>query len=203
MLYFSVEFIWSENATVPKQIDKLLIGDTALVVQILNACLLTPEKLMCTLKNINLQIYKTGHNNYVITCEDKKEINGLLVEELSQWINISKEIYVLTSTSLAFYQGANNDIDNIYFLSTKKNEKLLNGYKKLNAPNLVTGFGTAIFSYCSHIKKDCTLFNSYVSYVPIDTLSSKPFIDLLQFLHIGNLLPFKINKSAATHNLYM
>lgn len=125
-----------------------------------------------------------------------------IVEELNQWIQRSKQIYILTSTALAFYQGANNEVDNIYFLATKKNVQLDN-YKKLNAPNLVTGFGASIFSYCAHIKKDCILFVSYVSYVPIDTLSAKPFINLLQFLEIGSLLSFKINKSIANHNLYM
>lgn len=126
------------------------------------------------------------------------------MEAIGDWILKSRETFVLTSAPVAHYQGTTStELDNnIYCLSYGSN-KCAKKYRKLNSPNLVTGFGADAFSYCIHNKKNCSLFIGYMHYVPIDTLSSKPFMELLHLMNIGKMSPFKLNQPVATHNLYM
>lgn len=76
------------------------------------------------------------------------------------------------------------------------------GYDTLESPNLITGLGAGILSYCIHMNFKCNLFIVYVDTSPVDSLNMGPLLNLIKKLDIP-LQNTDIKLTQSSSNLYM
>nr|XP_023025780.1 uncharacterized protein LOC111513786 [Leptinotarsa decemlineata] len=177
---------WEGNCETPNQIDTLVFVETEKVKKLLNSCVLLNLKSIGKLKSAGVEIYNIKENVYVITHFEQKDFNtGEIVEAFENWIKIAKHIYAVTSDSIYNYQ--NGDLYEkpsalLRMLSNDPEEKIHCG--QLETPNLVTGLGANVLSYCIHTELKCTLFIAYVDNSPLDSANIGVLLDLFTRLDI-------------------
>lgn len=76
------------------------------------------------------------------------------------------------------------------------------GYDTLEPPNLVTGLGASVLSYCIHIDSKCNLFILYVDTSPLDSLNMGPLLNLVKKMDIP-LKNTDVKLPPASNNLYI
>lgn len=86
-------------------------------------------------------------------------------------------------------------------LSNEETSKIF-GYDSLESPNLITGLGAAVLSYCVHVKLKCNLFVVYVDTSPLDSLNMGPLLNLIKKLDVS-LKNTHVQLSPSSSNLYM
>lgn len=75
-------------------------------------------------------------------------------------------------------------------------------YNRLESPNLVSGLGAGIMSFCVYKNKACALFVAYICSAPLDSVTARPIIELLSKLNIYKG-EYKIGVDTPSSNLYM
>ncbi|CAG9861048.1 unnamed protein product [Phyllotreta striolata] len=194
---------WEGNATVPKQINSLIVLESNVIKDVVNNCVLAQEKSICKLENGGIEIFQLPNSNYIILYNERKGLNpGQIVEILEKWIVTSKTIYTVTTDSIYNYQSTNNykekPVSLVRVISNVDKKR-----NNLEQPNLVTGLGATILEYCIHesIKK-CTLYIIYMDKSPLDSFSCTPIFNV--FTEIG--IPINnrnIKARESSNNLYM
>lgn len=101
---------------------------------------------------------------------------------------MAKEVYAITSCSIGTYQNYEINEKPLSLIRILTNSEAMFPYQQLEQPNLVTGLGANILSFCLHYKLKCTLFIIYSDLLPSDSINTKPFLDIF------NLIGFPIVK---------
>lgn len=183
------------SLVLPPKINTLLIADTSYLSKLLKLCLVS-EPMFSTKKN-ELTFYKLN-DHYIVVCKLIEGVSiGKATEILMPWINLSKVVYAMTTSPLATYQ--NKSDSNMLMLSTDGNTC----YPTLQVPNLVTGVTAGVFSYAKHVGKSCSLFIGYIDNTPLDSVNSKPFVELLRKIDLPPVRECVLQDRLPEHNLYM
>ncbi|KAG5882133.1 hypothetical protein JTB14_005962 [Gonioctena quinquepunctata] len=177
---------WEGSCETPSDIDTLLFLETEKVKKLLFCCVLGDLKPIGRLKNAGVEIYNVKKNIYIITHFEHGELNtGQIVDAFGKWISTARKTYAITSESINIYQDINlteKPSSLIRMLSSNQNETIK--YNKLQAPNLVTGLGANVLSYCIHIGLKCTLLIAYIDNAPLDSINIGILLELFRKLHI-------------------
>ncbi|XP_018579485.1 uncharacterized protein LOC108917406 [Anoplophora glabripennis] len=196
---------WEGSTEPPGNIDTLIFIETGRVTGIFRNCVLGDQKANSKINNAGIEIFDITAHKYLVVFTEKKEFTcGEIVELLDRWIRAAKHIYTITSESIYSYQNVNlyeKPVSLVKALSNDANSKGF-GYSLLEPPNLVTGLGASVLSYCVHIKLKCNLFVMYVDTSPLDSLNMGPLLHLIKKLDIP-LKNTDVRLSPSSSNLYM
>ncbi|XP_050517009.1 uncharacterized protein LOC126891781 [Diabrotica virgifera virgifera] len=197
--------VWEGNFEVPNEIDCLFITESAAVKDLVDSCVIEKENSLCKLKNGGVEIFSIPERQYMVVFQEEKELNvGEITEILDKWIQQAKIIYAITSESIHNYQNSllfERPPFLIRILSNTDNDIK---YAKLEQPNLITGLGSAVLSYCIHhsIKK-CTLFVIYIDKSQQLSFNSTPILDVFKNTKLPVRNYVVKDKLSNTGNLYM
>lgn len=120
------------------------------------------------------------------------------------WIMKAKLVYCLTSSPIQQYINCNQSNQSECFIRRLGFKEVDNNYKTLESPNLVTGLGAAVLSYCIHIQRCCSLYIVYMNSIQLDSLTAQPVLELIHSLKLFSFKPLNLKKiKVADNNLYM
>ncbi|KAF2898863.1 hypothetical protein ILUMI_07321 [Ignelater luminosus] len=195
----------SGNFEVPDKIDKFFIGETGNIISILQKCVLQNTAPICNMVGSGATLYKINHTSYALVYKPQTNVAvGKITEELIPWLNAASNIYVLTSSTLTSLQNSNLNETSpciIKFLSSKKEKSEL--YSRLEVPNLVTNLSASILSYSIHKGLTCSLYVGFLEDAPLDSLNTRPLLDLLCNLGINSIKGYVLEDKLPLNNLYM
>ncbi|CAH1107983.1 unnamed protein product [Psylliodes chrysocephalus] len=203
--YLNITPEWEGNFTVPNEINSLIFLESRIVKDLIYSCVLVQEKSLCKLMNGGLEIFALPNNQFIVLYSEGNGLNtGQIVESLKNWIYTAKEIYAITTDSVYNYQNPYNVEKPISLIRVLTNSENTFNYKKLEQPNLVTGLGACLLTYCIHQSLGkCTLFVIYIDKSHLDSYSSTAVLEVLKKLDI----PIKNSNvkisSTSNNNLYM
>lgn len=86
-------------------------------------------------------------------------------------------------------------------LSSKKEKDGL--YSRLEVPNLITSLSASILSYSIHKGLTCSLYIGFLEDAPLDSLNTRPILDLLYNLGIKSIKNYVLEDKLPLNNLYM
>ncbi|CAH1118795.1 unnamed protein product [Phaedon cochleariae] len=205
--YVEVPQEWEGNTEVPKEVDTLIFLETDNLNKIFSSCIIHDNKPVCKLKNGGIKIFNVGDDKYIVTFFEEKQFNtGQIVEALSDWIFIAENIYTITTDSICKYQNfdlVDHPSSVIRIISNSSTRNTLE-YVQLEPPNLVTGLGSSVLTYCIHMKmRKCTLFIAYMDISPLDFLNSGAILSLLKKLKIKVRNSHIQDNNVLASNLYI
>lgn len=119
-------------------------------------------------------------------------------------LKIAKNIYALTSEPISAYQNVDlNDKPEtlIRVVHTKGGLDKVN-YTKLESPNLVSGLGADVLSFCSQRGFNSILFVIYMDNSPLDSLNTRSVVNLFKSLKLPVQLTLN-NLNSVSNNLYL
>lgn len=125
------------------------------------------------------------------------------MKELEPYINKAEEIFTITSSSLYSYQGDldKDEIECVFESICTKKSKNFN-CNKLTSPNFITGLGADILSYRIYKKLECSSFILYHKNTDVDTMSSRPVLELAEKLALSPSQQYS-KAAVPANNLYM
>lgn len=126
-----------------------------------------------------------------------------VIENIIGLINNSKDIYGITSSPIALYQGEDITTDLTCFIRSLSTKNKTSDIPKLKIPNLITGITANLLSYCIHTKRDCQLFVGFIDAAPLDSINSEPFLNLFKQLRLDIKYYYNLVSQAPSNNLYM
>ncbi|KAJ8984731.1 hypothetical protein NQ317_004996 [Molorchus minor] len=195
---------WQGAREVPNEINTLVFIETDKVKKLFHSCVLQERKAVARIKNGGVEISDIGNRKYVVTFSEKRDLTyGQITESLKDWIKTAKNVYTITSDSISNYQNINLPEKPFSLIRVLTNDTTNSfGYERLESPNLISGFGASVLTYCIHLGIKCTLFITYVDTSPLDSVNMGPLIGLLERIEIPiTHNELKITTSAS--NLYM
>ncbi|KAK9881948.1 hypothetical protein WA026_018142 [Henosepilachna vigintioctopunctata] len=205
--YESPEFRWTNKLEIFSDIDSIVFTETKRINELFEKIILHNYVLVNSLNNC-LNLYKREHSLIAVYKEPKvtedKLTTGQIVEALEPFLKKIKQIYTITSSTLMSYCEKSKKKENlecfVESLSTKNSYNF--GVRKLIAPNLISGLGSNIFSYCIYNNLICSSFIFYLNNTPPDSINSKPIIELAKNMCLSPN-SFSTRMTAPIHNLYM
>ncbi|KYB29278.1 uncharacterized protein PSMG1 [Tribolium castaneum] len=201
--YIKPELKWEGTFKAPPDLDTLIFVEGSKILTLFNALILKEQDLVCMLKVAGLQIFNGKNGKYIISYSKNEITTGEIIEELVLWLRKAAHIYGLTSESAASYQNlqmSEKPETLIRKLSTEIN--LFPNYKKLESPNLVSGLGADILSFCIHTGLKATLFVVYMDSSPLDSINTTPIIQLIKLLDLDVNMSCT-NLNPVPSNLYL
>lgn len=119
-------------------------------------------------------------------------------------LKVAKNIYAFTSEPISAYQNVNlnEKPETLIRVVRTKSELDKTNYAKLESPNLVSGLGADVLSFCSHRGLDSILFVIYMDNSPLDSLNTRPVVDLFKSLKLPVQLTLD-NLNSVSSNLYL
>ncbi|KAJ8961644.1 hypothetical protein NQ314_005896 [Rhamnusium bicolor] len=195
---------WEGNLEVPQEIETLIFIETEKVLKLFENCVLEEEKVFSEIINAGIKVYNVHKNKYIVVFSEKKELScGEITELFDKWITTAQNIFTITSESICNYQNislSEKPVSLIRFLSNNVSETF--GYNKLESPNLVSGLGASVLSYCIYLGLPCTLFIAYVDTSPLDSVNMGPVLNLLKRIKL-TVKSTKMKITSSSSNLYM
>ncbi|XP_060526397.1 uncharacterized protein LOC132702018 [Cylas formicarius] len=198
------EVSWKGKPDPPDDVDLLVFVESNRLIQLAQLILLSNLKLAAKLLGEGVEIYNDGKQFLVTYSESKTLICGEIVEIFEKWIAKASKIYSVTSSSIVLYQ--NDEIfpkpETLVRCLTNNGKVPFDFCEKLEAPNLITGLGAGVLSYCVYKSIKCSLFVIYMDNSPLDSINSKYFVNLMSkmgFVLKNSLLTI----STGSSNLYI
>ncbi|KAJ3665464.1 hypothetical protein Zmor_000958 [Zophobas morio] len=201
--YTKPQLIWEGNVGVPSNLNTLIFIEGNKLMKLFNALVLNSEMLYSSLNSENINIYNATNNTYIVSYVKKDLTTGEIIEELSQWLRKAKNIYAVVSEPISAYQNLNlseKPETLIRKLSTDTADTF--NCEKLESPNLVSGLGAGVVSYCIHSGLKSTLFVVYMDNSPLDSINTSPVVQLMKSLNLS-VKAAASNLNPAASNLYL
>lgn len=181
-----------------------------------------PLQKYASIKNADVNVFALKNDDYLVVCNVPEGFtpgevrifdfvnhfftdNKLqIVANFVSWIEKAQNVYCISSKPQPLYikRRAAETSDSFLRSITYKGA---NGFncKKLESPNLATGIGAAVMSFCVFKNRACGLFVAFVSSAPLDSVTARPIVELLSRLNVFKESDLKINVSVPSSNLYM
>ncbi|CAH0553972.1 unnamed protein product [Brassicogethes aeneus] len=178
--YTKVEPVWDGDSTL-KNINTLLFIESNKITTLIKKFVIGDEKPIKKLNNGGLKVYNFAGDKYIVLVEEQTTYcNGEIIEILKDWISNAKSVYTVTSDSISSYQ--NNDMHEKpeVVLRSLTNKSNTLGCINLEIPNLVTGLGASVLSYCKHFDLSCELFVVYMDNSPLDSRNTGPVLEMVK-----------------------
>ncbi|XP_056631220.1 uncharacterized protein LOC130441522 [Diorhabda sublineata] len=203
--YVEITPKWEGNYETPHEINSLIVIESRIVRDLLNDCILNNQKPICTLINGGIDIYSFKEKQYFVVYYEGKELNACqVVEAIEHWILKAKIIYTIKSDSIYNYQNPFLLEKPAYIIKTISNIESNLSYTKLEQPNLVTGLGAAVLSYCIHQQiPKCTLIIIYLHQSQLDSFNSWPILDVFKKMGLSIQHCTIKDRVVNMNNLYM
>lgn len=215
----------------PPDLETLIFVEGTKVLKLFDALILDKQDLVCMLKTGGIEVYNGKRGKYIVSYTPKDLTTGevivnymcvnliitkitcyviptnnkyfQIIQELVEWINKASKIYAVTSESVATYQSLEmleKPETLIRKLSTETNS--FGNYTKLESPNLISGLGADVLSFCIQLGLRSTLFVVYRDCSPFDSINTNPIIQLMKVLGLNVKLNLK-NLNPITTNMYL
>ncbi|KAJ8920524.1 hypothetical protein NQ315_005393 [Exocentrus adspersus] len=195
---------WEGNAEPPDDIDYLIFIETERVKAFVQNCVLKEPAPVSKINNAGIEICIVDENKYFVIFSGKKNFTcNEITQLLEKWIKTAKYVCAITSESIYNYQNDNlqEKPTSLVKMLTSNNKNKALDYGILECPNLVTGLGASILTYCLLAGVKCNLYVIYVDTAPLDSLNMKSLLMLFSDLGIS-LKNTNISLTPAS-NLYM
>nr|CAI5868421.1 unnamed protein product [Callosobruchus analis] len=168
------------DLSVPTKIHSLFFIETERIKKVFSTCMLEHLSPMCKIKNAGIDIIQHFHD----------------------WITRATKIYGITSESSGNYQTMDTGSKPPSIIRTLTSGSTDFNIPNLEPPNLITGLGANVLSYCIHLGLSCCLFIVYFDSSLLDSLNVGPLIELSKKLELP-LKKSNIQISVSTSNLYL
>ncbi|XP_050303431.1 uncharacterized protein LOC126741138 [Anthonomus grandis grandis] len=197
-------FQWDGDSKAPETISKLIFADSPKVLQICQN-ITKSGKTIAEIKDEGILICKSG-DNYLVLYKgvSKNAVIGEIVDVLTPWIKAAKEVHCITTALTSSFQPSECiDTSTVTFTKCLTNLESVpfNFCDRLQAPNLVNGFGANVLSYCVHNALKASLWIIYSDNLPLDSLNGAELVRLFKSLGFFVNADFKVDSSSS--NLYM
>ncbi|KAJ8945864.1 hypothetical protein NQ318_002703 [Aromia moschata] len=195
---------WEGSSETPRDINGLLFIETEKIGKLFYSCVLGENKPLSKIKNAGIEVFDIGNKQYVVIFSEKKDFTcGEVTELFDPWIRKAKRTFTITSDSIGNYQNSNFTEKPVSLIRTVSNDPSKSfGYEKLESPNLVSGLGASVLSYCIHLDLKCTLFVLYIDTSPLGSVNMEPLLKLVTKLDIP-VKHTEMKISTSSSNLYM
>ncbi|CAH1981960.1 unnamed protein product [Acanthoscelides obtectus] len=168
--------------SVPAAIHSMIFIETKKIRTVFTTCMLEHLTPMCTIKNAEIEVYNFGKYKYMIVFGQPQE---LIVHYFHDWIIKAESIFGITSDSSGNYQTMDARSKPPSIIRKLSSNSTDFNIPNLEPPNLITGLGANVLSYCIHLGlNNCCLFVVYFDSSPLDSLSVGPLIELSRKLEL-------------------
>lgn len=175
------------------------------------------------IKTAGVSVFVLENNDYLVLCNTPEAfthgevllfffltsipfLNNKLqiVANFTAWIENAKNVYCVSTKPQPLYiqRGATENSETFLRSVTYKSASDFN-CRKLESPNLATGIGAAVMSFCVFRERPCGLFIAFVCSAPLDSVTAKPIVELLSRLNVCKESDLKVNVTVPSSNLYM
>ncbi|KAK4878633.1 hypothetical protein RN001_011139 [Aquatica leii] len=186
---------------VPDGINNLYISESLRITTLFQKCVIGSTKSYAELTPGNVQIYRVSNDDdYAIICKSTDIIPGLIVEKLEQWLELAKNVVVITSGLITLLQNSHETSPCIIRSLCYKTNSV---HPKLEVPNMITGLSASVFSYCVHNDRPCTLYIGFFDEVPLDSLNTHSLLNLFEQLNLRISKRYTFEPTNQFNNLYV
>ncbi|XP_044756632.1 uncharacterized protein LOC123315125 [Coccinella septempunctata] len=196
---------WTGDQQCLSRAESLIFVETRRIGEIFHKFILQDLKPVCSTKN-NIYIYEKSNHFIIVHNESYYGANDLatgeVIKSIENYIVKAKQIITITSRALSAYEGElDREAVECLFKCLSTN-KLTFDCDRLKSPNFITGLGGDVLSYCIYKKLQCSSFVLYHKNFDVDTLSSKPVLELAEKLGLSPSQHY-LKTELPKNNLYM